>query len=439
MEDNGRVLFTKEMKKDYTILVPTMLPTHFKLIINIFRSYGYRAELLENSGRPVVDCGLRYVHNDTCYPALLVIGQMINAIESGKYDSHKVALMITQTGGGCRASNYIYLLRKALNKSGYGYIPVVSLNFNNLEPNPGFQLTLPMIDRMLYAVLYGDLLMLLKNQCKPYEITAGESEALADRWTERLARQMKGRGIISYRKVRQNYHAIIEDFGQIPLRREEKVKVGIVGEIFVKFSPLGNNNLEAFLLSEGAEPVVPGLLDFCLYCVYNGIVDKKLYGTGTLKALACKFAYRFLTGKQEDMIDMIKKHGAFQPSTPFSHTHTLTEGYIGHGVKMGEGWLLTAEMLELIEEGVRNIVCTQPFGCLPNHIVGKGMMKIIKEKHPGVNLVAVDYDSGATQINQENRIKLMLANAAEQQKKQANTPNISSQTEKKEVQPAGIA
>ena len=410
----GRVIFTKEMKKDYTILIPTMLPTHFKLMLNIFRSYGYKAELLENDGRPVIDCGLKYVHNDTCYPALLVIGQMINALESGKYDSHKVALMITQTGGGCRASNYIYLLRKALKKSGYGYIPVVSLNFSNLEPNPGFHLSLSMLDRLLYAVLYGDLLMLLKNQCKPYEIHPGESDALVDTWAGRLSKEMKGRGILSYRRVKKNYSAILEDFARIPLKLEPKVRVGIVGEIFVKFSPLGNNNLEKFLLSEGAEPVVPGLLDFCLYCVYNGIVDHDLYGTRAGHALLSKIAYRFLTSKQEDLIDMVRRQGVFRAATPFSHIHTLTRGYIGLGVKMGEGWLLTAEMLELIEDGVKNIVCTQPFGCLPNHIVGKGMMKIIKERHPGVNLTAIDYDASATQTNQENRIKLMLANAAEQ-------------------------
>ncbi len=411
MIEESRVIFTEEMRKEYTILVPTMLPTHFKMLVGIFRSYGLNAVLLENSGQPVIDCGLRYVHNDTCYPALLVIGQMIDAIETGGYDPHKVALMITQTGGGCRASNYIFLLRKALNKAGYGYVPVISLNFSNLEKNPGFKLTLSMLDRMVYAVLYGDLLMLLQNQCRPYEALPGSTAKLTDEWTARLLEQMKERGMVQYRRVKENYRAILRDFAALPRRNETKLRVGIVGEIFVKFSPLGNNNLEQFLLSEGCEPVVPGLLDFCLYCVYNSIADHELYGTGALKAKVVEAAYRFLLKKQQDIIDFIEEQGVFRPMTPFEITRSLTKGYVGIGAKMGEGWLLTAEMLELAHENVKNIVCTQPFGCLPNHIVGKGMMKQIKEKNPGVNIVAVDYDAGATRINQENRIKLMLANA----------------------------
>ncbi len=422
MNEEPRIIFTEEMKKEYTVLVPTMLPTHFKMLVGIFRSYGLHAVLLENSGQPVIDCGLRYVHNDTCYPALLVIGQMIHAIETGGYDPHKIALMITQTGGGCRASNYIFLLRKALQKAGYGYVPVVSLNFNNLEKNPGFKISLSMLDRMVYAVLYGDLLMMLQNQCRPYEVQPGSTQQLADEWTARLVEQMKGRGMISYRRVKQNYQAILRDFAQLPRRREEKLRVGIVGEIFVKFSPLGNNNLEQFLLSEGCEPVVPGLLDFCLYCVYNGIADHQLYGTGAVKAKVVAAAYRFLLKKQQDIIDLIEEQGEFRAMTPFEITRNLTRGYVGIGAKMGEGWLLTAEMLELSHDGIKNIVCTQPFGCLPNHIVGKGMMKQIKEKNPGVNIVAVDYDAGATQINQENRIKLMLANARQNEEQKTSEP-----------------
>lgn len=407
------------MKRDYTILVPTMLPIHFKFMLKIMSEYGYKMELLENEGREVVDAGLRNVHNDTCYPALLVIGQMISALESGKYDNHKVALLITQTGGGCRASNYIHLLRKALQKSGYGYVPVVSLSFNGLEKNPGFSLSLMMLDRMFYAISYGDLIMLLANQCRPYEVTPGETDTLVDKWAERLTAEMKGRGPLSYSKVRANYKKIIEDFAAIVRSSENKVRVGIVGEIYVKFSPLGNNHLEDFLLSEGAEVVMPGLLDFCLYCVYNQLNDQKLYGGQVpIKAWVLEKAYQFLVKKQEDVIDAINKNGVFRPGGYFPQTVAAVRGYISHGVKMGEGWLLTAEMLELIEQGVGNIVCTQPFGCLPNHIVGKGMMRIIKERNPQSNIVAVDYDPGATRINQENRIKLMLANAhsiAEQQ------------------------
>ena len=411
MNSSNFAVFTPEMKKDYTILVPTMLPMHFKIMEAILNSYGYKAVLLENTGSSVKDCGLKYVHNDTCYPALLVIGQLIDAIQSGKYDPHKVALLISQTGGGCRASNYISLLRKALQKAGYEYIPVLSFNISGLESQPGFKITVPMLHRMLYAVLYGDLLMLLRNQCRPYEIRTGESQALADKWTKRLTDEMAS-SRVKYSKVKANYRAILDDFARIPMRREDKVKVGIVGEIFVKFSPLGNNNLEDFLFHEGAEVVMPGLLDFCLYCVYNNIMDTKLYGMNRLKAPAARIIFNFLVGKQKDLIDIIEQHGVFRGPTPFEHTISLTKGYIGIGAKMGAGWLLTAEMLELIDEGVENIVCTQPFGCLPNHIVGKGMMKPIKERHPGVNIVAVDYDPGATKINQENRIKLMLANAS---------------------------
>lgn len=405
----NRVVFTEEMKKTHTILIPTMLPMHFRLIQKVLEQNGFTTVLLENMGDQVKECGLKYVHNDTCYPALLVIGQFLDALQSGGYDPHKVALLISQTGGGCRASNYLSLLRKALDKAGYGYIPVISINFSGMEAQPGFKITVPMLHRMVYCVLFGDLLMLLRNQVRSYEKVPGTAEALALEWTERLAKQMEEK--MSYKKVKETYVEILRDFDKIDRSREPKIKVGIVGEIFVKFSPLGNNDLEKFLVSENAEVVMPGFLDFCLYCVYNGIMDERLYGTGKLYALGCRVIDKYLLGKQRDLIRIIKENSSFRPMTPFDHTRTLTKGYIGLGAKMGEGWLLTAEMLELVEQGVNNIVCTQPFGCLPNHIMGKGMMKPIKENHPGVNIVAIDYDPGATRINQENRIKLMLANA----------------------------
>ena len=408
----NNVQFTPEMKKDYTILVPTMLPTHFKMICQILRSFGYKADLLENYGQNVVDSGLKYVHNDTCYPALLVIGQFIDAIESGKYDPHKVALLLTQTGGGCRASNYISLLRKALEKAGYGYIPVISLNFSGLESNPGFKITLPLLRQLVYAVFYGDLLMLLKNQCRPYEINEGETEAICEKWTKKLVDEM-AEGQMSYKTVKCRYAEIVSDFHNMPRKNEKKIKVGIVGEIFVKFSPLGNNHLEDFLVSEGAEVSMPGLVDFCIYCVYNNIVDTKLYGTGKVKSFVMKWVYNYLCEKQNDLIAAVKENSNFKAPTPIEHTRSLVEDYIGLGTKMGEGWLLPAEMLELIDSGVKNIECAQPFGCLPNHIVGKGMMKPIKERNPDVNIVAIDYDPGATKINQENRIKLMLSCAVE--------------------------
>ena len=407
------VPFTAQMKRDYTILVPTMLPIHFKLISNILISYGYKVDFLEDIDGDIKETGLKYVHNDTCYPALLVIGQLINAIRSGRYDEHKLALLITQTGGGCRASNYIFLLRKALKKAGYGYIPVISLNFAGLEKHPGFRITAPMLYKMMYCAFYGDLMMLMANQTRPYEKEKGETDALVARWTQKLLDEARDPRNLRYKHVKLNYSLIMDDFaailGDTP---RDRIKVGVVGEIYVKFSPLGNNNLEKYLLSEGVETVVPGFMDFCLYCVYNGLVDYRLYGIKALKAFGSKLLYRYLLNKQRDIRDMmIGKCPAFMPMADFDETRRGIKGYIGIGAKMGEGWLLTAEMLELIGEGVNNIICTQPFGCLPNHIAGKGMMKPIKEKNPGVNIVAIDYDPGATAINQENRIKLMLSNA----------------------------
>ena len=407
------IKFTKEMKRDYTILVPTMLPIHFKLISNVLVSYGYKVDFLENTDGNIKESGLRYVHNDTCYPALLVIGQLINAVESGRYDKDKIALLITQTGGGCRASNYIYLLRKALKKAGYGHIPVISLNFSMLEKHPGFSLTLPMLYRMVYCAFYGDLMMLMANQCRPYEKHKGDTDRLVKKWTDILLEESSHAATMRYSHIKKNYRLIADDFNRILGNTpRDKVKVGIVGEIYVKFSPLGNNNLESFLLKEGVEPVVPGFVDFCLYCVYNGLIDYDLYHIRPLKAFGSRILYRFLLGKQRYIRRMMQEHYQnFMPMADFDETQKRVKGYIGKGTKMGEGWLLTAEMLELISEGVGNIICTQPFGCLPNHIAGKGMMKPIKEKNPGVNIVAIDYDPGATAINQENRIKLMLSNA----------------------------
>ena len=403
--------FTKEMKKDYTILIPNMLPTHFKLIMSVLKTYGYKTELLETSGTEIAETGLKYTHNDTCYPAILVIGQFLNALLSGKYDTHKVALIMFQTGGGCRASNYIYLIRKALKKANLGYIPVISLSLAGIEKHPGFTLSPKMLKNMLYATLYGDLMMSLANQVKPYETTKGEADRLTEKWTDILGGELGMKGHTNYRKIKQNYQKIIGDFAKIRVEHKDTVKVGIVGEIFVKYSPLANNNLEKFLLSEGAEPVVPGLYDFLMYCVYNTLNECVLYKKNTAVYPIYKFVYRILCKKKRDVIELIKKNGIFEAWTPFEEIVALAPDLISTAVKMGEGWLLTAEMLELGKSGCTNIVCTQPFGCLPNHICGKGMMKPIKEKNTNINIVAIDYDAGASRVNQENRLKLMLFNA----------------------------
>ena len=410
MQDRSFVPFTEEMKKDYTILVPNMLPIHFKLLLSLFRANGYNVELLETNGPQIAETGLKYTHNDTCYPAILVVGQMMDALLSGKYDLDKTALIMFQTGGGCRASNYISLIRKALKKANMEQVPVIRLNFYGMENHPGFKLTPKIMHSMIYAVCYGDLIMSLVNQVRPYETNRGEAEALADKWTEKLGAELANEKI-RYRKIKNNYKLIIADFAKIPMVKTNRPKVGIVGEIFVKYSPLANNDLERFLIKEGAEVVVPGLIDFCLYAIYNSIMDYKLYGKNKKTYPVWKFAFWLFTKKKNDISRLIKEEGTFDGWTEFDKIIDIAAGVISLAVKMGEGWLLTSEMVELAESGCANIVCTQPFGCLPNHICGKGMMKPLKEILPDINIVAIDYDAGASRVNQENRLKLMLANA----------------------------
>ena len=412
--NNKYPVFTPEMKKTHTILMPMMLPIHFAFLREVLIQHGYKAELLENDSRAVVEAGLDNVHNDTCYPALLVIGQFIDALKSGRYDTDRVALMITQTGGGCRASNYIHLLRKALKKSGFANVPVISLNLAGLERGSGFKITPAMLNKFVNAVLLGDFFMLLKNQCLPYEMVNGQTDALINKWIKRIIGDWKGKKVIRYKTVLEYYGKALKDFNEIKRKDEKRVKVGIVGEIYIKYSPMGNNHLEQFLIAEGAEPVVPGLLDFCMYCAHNAQIAQRRYGGRALAAVFGTAVYKLFLKRQNDMIEIIKKDGTFRPPLKFSNTVALTEKYISDGVVMGEGWLLTSEMAELISMGVSNIVCTQPFGCLPNHIIAKGMANKVKKIHPGANIVAIDYDPGASEVNQQNRIKLMLANAKKQ-------------------------
>ncbi|MBR5308763.1 MAG: 2-hydroxyacyl-CoA dehydratase [Clostridia bacterium] len=399
------------MKKEYKILVPNMLPMHFRLIMRVLKNYGYDMELLESEGKHLAEKGLRYVHNDTCYPAILVIGQFLDAIESGKYDPHKVALILFQTGGGCRASNYVSLLRKALSKAGYGYVPVIAFSFGEIEKHSGWKITIPIYLEIFHALLYADLLMNLRNQCEVYEASKGASALVCEKWVAKLTSGDNHLRMPTKKESARTYREIIDDFAKIELNRGQRLKVGIVGEIFVKYSPLGNNNLADFLVKNGAEPVIPGFVDFILYCIYNVVLDKKLYGFKSLVYTVYEIIYNVVLKKQKAMIEAIKEEGTFDAPTPFDVTLTLAKGIISFGAKMGEGWLLTSEMVELYHSNAKNIVCTQPFGCLPNHICGKGMMKPLKEKYPDINIVAIDYDAGATAVNQENRIRLMLSNA----------------------------
>ena len=412
MNPADRVEFTKDMV-DYTILAPNMLDIHCSLFIKLFAQYGYKVELLKNDGRSVVDEGLKYVHNDTCYPALLVIGQLIDALNSGKYNPDKTALLITQSGGGCRASNYIHLLRKALKKAGYPQVPVISLNLSGLEKNSGFKIRLSMALKMLSSLIYGDLLTLLKNQIEPYEKNQGDCRKLVDKWVEDLSDMFaKGKGY-SFWKMKKVLPQITESFTHIPVNNVKKTKVGIVGEIYVKYSPLANNHLEEFLFSQDCEVMVPGLLGFILFKVDNRLEDVKLYGGKWVKKVAMSFAMWYLAKIENILREAAAAYGNYVVPEPYAHIKEKCTKIIGPGCKMGEGWLLTAEMMELIESGYGNIVCAQPFGCLPNHIVGKGMIRKLKELYPESNIVPIDYDPGATRVNQENRIRLMLAVARE--------------------------
>ncbi len=400
-------MFDKSRKEEYTILIPDMLPIHFKLIMAIYEQYGYHMELLQTSTQNVINEGLKNTHNDTCYPALLVIGQFMDALKSGKYDLDHTALLISQTGGGCRASNYIHLIRKALSNT-FPEVPVLSMNFSGLEKDASIDLSPSIALKLIYAVLYGDMLMLLYNQCKPYEIKKNSTDELLARWQHRLGKLFNTKKYLTPKPI---YKAMLNDFAALPKTREQKPKVGIVGEIYVKYSPLANNHLNDFLLSEGCEPNVPGLLDFVLYCASDSINDSKIYNKRTSKSLLFSIGYDVLYKFQKQQIKVIEEHGVFQPPHDFEHLRKCADKYINQGVKMGEGWLITAEMAALAETGTKNIICAQPFGCLPNHIVAKGMSRVIKEAYPDANIVAIDYDPGATKVNQENRIKLMLANA----------------------------
>lgn len=418
MEIIDRVEFTEEMKDTHTILVPNMLPVHFGMMIQVFNQYGYHAELLQNNSFSVIEKGLKYVHNDTCYPALLVIGQMIDALEASEYDLNKVALLITQTGGGCRASNYIHLLRKGLEKAGYSHIPVISLNISGLEKNAGFKLTIPIGIKLLNCMVYGDLLMLLKNQVEAYEVNKGDTEKMVEEWNNKLLDMFSRNEGLTPMKVRKVSKEIVKDFASIAVNDVEKLKVGVVGEIYVKYAPLGNNNLEKFLATQDCEVMVPGLMGFALFKVDNRLEDIKLYGGNKIKYFGVKALISYLYKLEKILIEAVETEKKFQPPGAYRHLKELVKDYVGYGNKMGEGWLLTAEMLELTEIGYGNIVCTQPFGCLPNHITGKGMIRKITENNPDANIVPIDYDPGATKVNQENRIKLMLSVGREKLAKQ---------------------
>ena len=406
----SRVYFTKEMKKNYTILCPQMSPIHFDLIEPAVRSCGYNLEVLQNSDRTAIDTGLKYVNNDACYPSLIVVGQIMDALLSGKYDLEHTAVIMSQTGGGCRASNYIGFIRRALERAGMPQIPVISLNANGMETNPGFKITLPLLTKAMQAVVYGDLFMRVLYATRPYEAKAGSANALHEKWKAICIKSLQKHSL-SMAEFNRNICGIIHDFDELPRRDVQKPRVGIVGEILVKFSPLANNHVVELLEAEGAEAVMPDLLDFLLYCFYNSNFKADNLGGKRSTAHLCNMGISLLEYFRRTCRRELERSTHFLPPARIQDLASMAKHYVSLGNQTGEGWFLTGEMLELIHSGTTNIICTQPFGCLPNHIVGKGVIKELRASHPEANIIAVDYDPGASEVNQLNRIKLMLSTA----------------------------
>lgn len=410
---------TKEMLKDYTVVIPNMAPIQFRLVKAAMESEGYGKVMLAGSRSPeTLRLGLKYVHNDTCYPAMLIIGQFLEVLESGSVDPDHTAFIITQSGGGCRASNYIRLLRKALVNAGYGHVPVGSANVSGLDRENLIPWTVGMLEKLCLSIIYGDLLMALRNEIHAYEVHAGDAEARVNLWLERLVSWMhenRHSHLFSYRKV---VPMIVKDFAEIELNRIPKVKVGVVGEIYVKFSPYGNNDLLAFLEEQDCEVNFPGMLGYFAYCAANMKLDTKYYGMKPWTGFLAGLVFDYCNSAQKHMEKVLKQYG-FCSAGSFTELMKKPEGILDLGTKMGEGWLLTAEMVELIEGGYSNIVCAQPFGCLPNHIAGKGVVNRIREQFPNANITPIDYDPSAAKVNQENRIRLMLAVAREQLEKES--------------------
>ena len=405
-----RPVFTREMRETYTILAPEMSPIHFHILEKAFRLSGYRLEILPDVDRDAVNEGLTFVNNDACFPSVVVVGQMMAALRSGRYDLQRTALLISQTGGGCRATNYIAFIRKALVDAGMAHIPVISVNALGLEKNPGFQLSAGLLLRGLMAIVYGDLLMRMLYRVRPYEAEPGAAQRLCDRWTALCAGALARPGLLSYRRT---IRAMVRDFDRLPLTGERKPRVGVVGEILVKFHPTANNRIVDIIESEGAEAVVPDLMDFLMYASYgNQFRRRKLAGSlrGALLsrlAIACLELFRV---PQKRALSLSSR---FHPPVSISELARGVDGIVQLGNVTGEGWFLTAEMVELIHDGVNAIACIQPFACLPNHVTGKGMIRELRRRHPEATIAAIDYDPGASEVNQLNRLRLLLASAKE--------------------------
>ncbi len=387
-----------------------MSPIHFELLEAAFNACGYHVEVLPNDNRHAIDTGLKYVNNDACYPSLLVVGQIMDALLSGKYDLNKVAVVMSQTGGGCRATNYVGFIRRALARAGMEQVPVISVNMAGLESNPGFKLNLDILLRAVYAAVFGDIFMRCVYRMRPYEKEAGSVNACHRKWVNKCKAFVTAKhpGFHTFFRMCRE---IVEDFDAIPITDEKKPKVGIVGEILVKFAPAANNHLVELLESEGAEAVVPDLLDFMFYCFYNQLYKAEHLGTSKKSAFMAKLGIKGMEWVRSSAAKAFEKSEHFHAPAKISDIASYAEPIVSIGNQTGEGWFLTGEMVELIKSGTNNIVCTQPFGCLPNHVVGKGVIKELRKRYPKSNVVAIDYDPGASEVNQLNRIKLMLSTA----------------------------
>lgn len=419
-----KVEFTEQMRDEgYTILVPQMTPIHFELLTPALRSLGLNIVMLQSDTdapdykakcRNAVDIGLKYVNNDACYPSLIVVGMMMQAVLSGKYDVNKLAIIMTQTGGGCRASNYVGFIRRALTKAGYPQIPVISLSVQGLESNSGFKITPAFAIKGIQAIMYGDVFMRCLYRMRPYEITPGSADALHEKWKKTCVAHLTKKGA-HMKEFRKNLKGIVEEFDRLPIQEDlKKPRVGIVGEILVKFLPSANNYLVELLESEGAEAVMPDLLDFFYYSFYNNNFKADYLGMSKKTKRLANFAIWAMNQVRKPVVKACKKSTHFTPPSDIRELAKMAAPIVSLGNQTGEGWFLTGEMMELIHNDVPNIVCAQPFGCLPNHVVGKGVIKNLRNQYPAANIVAVDYDPGASEVNQLNRIKLMLATANKQ-------------------------
>lgn len=407
----GRVIFTQEMKQTHTILAPQMSPIHFQFLKIGFEKAGYNIEILPSVDKAAIEEGLKHVHNDACYPTIIVVGQLMRALKSGKYDLNNTSVIMSQTGGGCRATNYIAIIRKALRDAGMEQVPVISLS-SGLEKNPGFKVTLPIFNNLMMGLVYGDLLMRVLYRVRPYEKVPGSANNLYEYWVEKCKEALQRGG---RKEFKEHIYQIVKDFDNLPIHENMvKPKVGVVGEILVKYHPTANNNIVELLEAEGAEAVVPDLIDFFLYCSYSNKFNYEQLSGSFWKMISSMFSVKTIESYRKDMKKALAASKRFDPPKPIEEIAQYAARHLSLGNQTGEGWFLTGEMVELMESGVNNIVCLQPFACLPNHITGKGMIKELRRSYPNANIAPIDYDPGASEVNQLNRIKLMLSVAMEE-------------------------